>query len=328
MKRFTNLALAGLLISAAASGLLLQGLGTGWGRAAAVAHGVFGMSFFLLVPWKFRTVRSGLRRRGRRAAPSLALTVAAAAAVGSGLVQMTGKAVRIGPLGMMQIHIGAAAAAVVLAVWHYRSRPVRPRPADLTRRNLIRSASLAAGAGAVLAGWESAVGALGWPGGRRRFTGSHERGSMNPAAMPVTQWFLDAVPRLDRAEVTVQGRRLGPEELSALPQETITAALDCTSGWYSIQEWSGVRLDRLLAGPPAAAVEVRSVTGYNRRFPAGDADRLWLAFEVGGAPLSPGHGFPARIAAPGRRGFWWVKWVESIEYSNVPAWFQLPFPPS
>ena len=151
---------------------------------------------------------------------------------------------------------------------------------------------------------------------------------MNPSAMPVTQWFLDSPPLLDRMEVMVQGRRFGPEELAALPRETITATLDCTSGWYSTQEWSGVRLDRLLGEPDAASIAVRSVTGYTRRFPARDADRLWLVFELGGAPLSSGHGFPARIAAPGRRGFWWVKWVESIETSHIPAWLQLPFPPT
>jgi DMSO/TMAO reductase YedYZ molybdopterin-dependent catalytic subunit len=33
--------------------------------------------------------------------------------------------------------------------------------------------------------------------------------------------------------------------------------------------------------------------------------RLLLATRVGGAPLEPRHGFPARLVAPGRRGFWW-----------------------
>jgi DMSO/TMAO reductase YedYZ molybdopterin-dependent catalytic subunit len=47
---------------------------------------------------------------------------------------------------------------------------------------------------------------------------------------------------------------------------------------------------------------------------------------VNGEPLSPGHGYPARIAAPGRRGFWWVKWVTEIELSDAPAWLQLPYP--
>ena len=326
MKRFTNLALAGLLLLALASGLVAQGLGTGWSRAATVAHGVLGLSFLLLVPWKSRIVNSGLRRRRKGAIWSIALALTVVITIGSGLAQMTGTVRSIGPLATMQVHIGAAVLSVGLAVWHYRRHPVRPRSIDLARRNLVRVASLTAGAGVVLAGWETMVGAIGWPGGERRFTGSHERGSGNPAAMPVTQWFTDTVPRLDRAEVTVDGHVLGPDDLAALPLEIIEATLDCTGGWYATQEWRGVRLDRLLGEVKGASIGVRSVTGYGRRFPAGDADRLWLALEVGGAPLSAGHGFPARIVAPGRRGFWWVKWVESVEVSDVPAWLQTPFP--
>ena len=44
------------------------------------------------------------------------------------------------------------------------------------------------------------------------------------------------------------------------------------------------------------------------------------------APLSVGHGFPARLVAPGRRGFWWVKWVDRIELQTTPWWWQPPFP--
>ena len=29
-----------------------------------------------------------------------------------------------------------------------------------------------------------------------------------------------------------------------------------------------------------------------------DLGSMWLVTEVGGKPLSPGHGFPARIVAP------------------------------
>ena len=326
VKRFTNLALAGLLTLALATGLLAQGIGTGWSRWATVTHGVLGLAFLLLVPWKSRIVGAGLRRRRRGAVWSVALAITVVMTIGSGLLQMTGTVRLLGPLTTMQVHIGAAVASVGLAVWHYLRHPVRPRSTDLARRNLVRVASLTAGAGVILAGWETAVGALGWPGGTRRFTGSHERGSGNPAAMPVTQWFTDTVPRLHRMEVNIAGRRLGPEDLAALPLETLEATLDCTSGWYSTQEWKGVRLDRLLGDVEGASIEVRSVTGYGRRFPAEDADRMWLAFEVGGAPLSAGHGFPARIVAPGRRGFWWVKWVESVRPSDVPAWLQVPFP--
>jgi DMSO/TMAO reductase YedYZ molybdopterin-dependent catalytic subunit len=51
-----------------------------------------------------------------------------------------------------------------------------------------------------------------------------------------------------------------------------------------------------------------------------------LATRVGGAPLAARHGFPLRLVAPGRRGFWWVKWVERIELQPTPWWWQPPFP--
>jgi DMSO/TMAO reductase YedYZ molybdopterin-dependent catalytic subunit len=71
---------------------------------------------------------------------------------------------------------------------------------------------------------------------------------------------------------------------------------------------------------------VRSVTGYTRRFPPEDAAALLLATHVGGAPLSPGHGAPVRLVAPGRRGFWWVKWVEHVSVEPQAWWWQSPFP--
>jgi DMSO/TMAO reductase YedYZ molybdopterin-dependent catalytic subunit len=71
---------------------------------------------------------------------------------------------------------------------------------------------------------------------------------------------------------------------------------------------------------------VHSVTGYWIRYPASDIDRLLLATNVGGAPLSAGHGYPLRLIAPGRRGYWWVKWVDRIELQATPWWWQPPFP--
>ena len=40
---------------------------------------------------------------------------------------------------------------------------------------------------------------------------------------------------------------------------------------------------------------------------------MLLATHVGDEPLSPGHGAPVRLVAPGRRGFQWVKWIDRIE---------------
>ena len=68
------------------------------------------------------------------------------------------------------------------------------------------------------------------------------------------------------------------------------------------------------------------MTGYRRTFPIADAGSLWLATRCQGRLLDAGHGAPVRLVAPGRRGFWWVKWVASVELSERPAWAQSPFP--
>jgi DMSO/TMAO reductase YedYZ molybdopterin-dependent catalytic subunit len=149
--------------------------------------------------------------------------------------------------------------------------------------------------------------------------------------MPVTQWLDDAVPSIDASEwrllVTSGGvsRSVSLDELAAFDDRT-RAVLDCTGGWYAEQVWQGARLDRLLGQVDGSSVLVRSRTGYERRFPIGDASSIVVATGVGGAQLSAGHGFPARLVAPGRRGYWWVKWIDEIRVDDTPWWWQPPFP--
>jgi sulfane dehydrogenase subunit SoxC len=92
-------------------------------------------------------------------------------------------------------------------------------------------------------------------------------------------------------------------------------------------EWTGTPLAPLLAeaGVLDDAVEVvfsgldRGVEGgleqsYERSLTLADARRgdVLLAYEMGGAPLAPQHGFPLRLVVPGWYGMTSVKWLSAI----------------
>jgi hypothetical protein len=288
----------------------------------------------LLSPWKSSIGSRALARRPPRPASGagIGLAVLVAVALLTGFGHSTGLLRSLGPVTAMQVHVGAALACLPLAIWHVVARPQRPRRTDLGRRGLLRAGALA---GAAALGWaatEALERVAGLPGARRRLTGSFAAGAMDPAAMPVTQWLDDPVPSVDAAGWRLRVRAGGEvrdwsyQELDAF-SDRLRATIDCTGGWYAEQEWQGVWLDRLLpghAGP--GSVVVSSLTGYQRRFPSRERGRLLVATRVGGRPLADGHGFPARIVAPGGRGFWWVKWLDEVAIEGGPWWWQPPFP--
>lgn len=330
--RRTNLALLALLAAAGVTGALSFATGGSWVRWAVVAHGVAGLGIVALTPWKSAISARGLRRHAPRRTPSFALTASVVATIVTGIGHATGLLVSLGPVSAMQVHVAAAVASLPLAAWHILARKTVPHRTDLSRRNLLRGGVLLGGAAAGYAAVEGFVHVAALPGHARRSTGSYERGSFQPAAMPVTQWLNDPVPAVDldgwilRIADADGERDVAYEELFA-HRNAVQAVLDCTGGWYAEQEWEGVVLSDLLAGDDrAASIEVFSLTGYVRRLPVEDAGQLLLATRVGGRALSAGHGFPLRLVAPGRRGFWWVKWVDRVSLSETPWWWQAPFP--
>jgi len=321
--RRVDLALGVLLTVGVITGVTANTIGVNWPLDLIQLHAAAALAILLLTPWKYVVVRRGLgrvRRPRRIKALSLALLVFVLVTIGSGLLHSTGRVEFVGPLTLMQIHVGAAVGAIGAVLAHFLGHAVRPRRTDADRRALLRLAVLGAGAAVATAAWDT------WAATGRRFTGSVPK-----AELEVTSWFDDGVQRIAPAEwnLRVGSATIEFGALLALPHERFTAILDCTSGWYSNQHWDGVRLSDLLTAagvPPGRSVEVRSATGYARWFGADTLHDVWLVTAVGGSPLSYGHGFPARIVAPGRRGFWWVKWVTSIQPSSRPPWAQSFFP--
>jgi DMSO/TMAO reductase YedYZ molybdopterin-dependent catalytic subunit len=212
----------------------------------------------------------------------------------------------------------------VLHVWR---RWPRPKKADLlSRRAALKLVGLGA---ASIAGWWSA----GWlAAGReelespRRHTGSRRAGAFTGNRFPVTHSRAAGEMDLGTYRLVINGAvterlSLAYAELSAFPVSELAATLDCTLGWYTVQNWRGIRLEDLVdrAGglQRSFAVRLESVTGYAHILPIDEARQILLATHVGDEVLEHLHGFPLRAVVPTRRGWFWVKWVNRIEVISL-----------
>jgi DMSO/TMAO reductase YedYZ molybdopterin-dependent catalytic subunit len=343
--RAVNLTILVLVTVEILSGFAAFLVGTPDGRWVFWVHAVGGVTLALLVPWKTAiALRSFARRRwGAWASLPILLSLLFLGSLISGFLWSTTGLPRVsiplyGQITGLTVHVTLSLALLVPFVDHLAQRWFPPRSDDfLGRRQALRTLAAAAAGTAIWQASEGVNALTSLSGASRRFTGSREEGSFTGNAHPVTNWLSDETQRIDLASwrLRVRGRVahelvLTYEELRSLPSSVTRSLLDCTGGWFTRQDWRGVRISTLLAGTgvldDARSLVVRSVTGYDRRFELDDVDNLLLAFQVTGEQLHPAHGFPARLVAPGRRGYNWVKWVGSIEVSGAPPLLQPPLP--
>ena len=324
--RGTDWSLALVVLLLFATGVLTWFAG-GDGRAwVFAAHGIAGAALAILLVWKLRRVgHRVLDPRGwdRRTSAGLAGLALVALALLSGWAWSTFGRLDLAGYTVLAWHTLAGAVLTAVVAVHLGLRAKRPRRRDVAgRRQLLEAGAI--GVGALIA-WRvqrPLSSALGLPGAERRFTGSYEADSFAGNAFPTTSWVADDPAPLEPEsfELAIDGevrRRLSLPLADLDGRQELVAILDCTGGFYSEQRWSGVRVaalvDRARPLPGARHVRFVSVTGYRWSFSLDDAREMLLATRVGDEPLTHGHGAPARLVAPGRRGFQWVKWVTRIE---------------
>ncbi|HVQ21832.1 MAG TPA: molybdopterin-dependent oxidoreductase, partial [Candidatus Saccharimonadia bacterium] len=88
------------------------------------------------------------------------------------------------------------------------------------------------------------------------------------------------------------------------------------------QKWRGVRvsdlLDRVGVKPEASWILWQADDGFTESLPLEVARHpdTWIAYLMADQPLTPEHGFPARVLIPGRFGMKQPKWVRRMQLAD------------
>ena len=131
---------------------------------------------------------------------------------------------------------------------------------------------------------------------------------------------------------------LSMDDIKRLPRTEMITQFKCIEGWNYIAKWAGVRFsDFAAAYPPAnrqggagdvinSPQDLRpyvSLTTADENYYVGwDIQAMLhpqtlLAYELNGAPLTPEHGAPLRIASPNKYGIKQIKRIGRIEFTDT-----------
>lgn len=158
---------------------------------------------------------------------------------------------------------------------------------------------------------------------------------ISPEITPAQDFYVVSKNFVDPS-ISAQGWKLGVggmvdkplslslSDLQGLPKSDEYVTLECISNNVGGPQMStggfvGVSLRDLLAmaGPQAGGtwVAFKARDGYAESIPMSlvqGAPEIVVAYELNGAPLPEGHGYPARMLIPGHYGMKGPKWLDSI----------------
>ncbi|MFM2046725.1 MAG: hypothetical protein RL383_802 [Actinomycetota bacterium] len=120
------------------------------------------------------------------------------------------------------------------------------------------------------------------------------------------------------------------EELTSLPNVTLTTDIHCVTKWSKFDTvWRGVRVTDILSAagvqPSATHLMGHAEFGYTANMPLPDAvrDECLVTWEFDGKPLEPIHGGPVRLLVP-HLYFWkspkWLRGLELIDRDKPGFW--------
>ncbi len=112
------------------------------------------------------------------------------------------------------------------------------------------------------------------------------------------------------------------EVLESYGHEEKVLTLNCVEGWSVTLLWEGVSVKDLIRNshplPEAKVVIFHAVDGFTTSLPLDYVldKELMLAYRMNKVTIPVEAGFPFQLAAEGKWGYKWIKWVSKIELSD------------
>ena len=116
------------------------------------------------------------------------------------------------------------------------------------------------------------------------------------------------------------------EVLGKFPHFSKVVTLHCVEGWDATILWEGVLVRDILndAGidPRANTVIFTASDGYTTSFPLSyfTGQDILMAYRMNNVTLPAERGYPFQLVAEDKWGYKWIKWIETIELTDDPAY--------